>query len=573
MSTWRPISPEPLWKRLLPEWMHGLVQFGFFISFTAGVAALGVAFFYFLLAMRFDLAEVASLPAGTTFYDRAGKEITTAAGPGRNLVRREDIPDFLVKSLQAREDARFFQHHGIDVRGLARATVRNLRDRDFTQGASTLTMQLARNTYKNMRAKSLHRKFLEIAVTLRIENHYSKDEILCHYLNRIYFGSGADGIEQASRIYFGLPTRDLNEGECALLVGIIRGPHIFSPLRNFDAAIEQRDQTLARLLVTGTIDEARRAEIAAQPIRLVTGDQRIIQRSYALQAVDRELDRILDDLGIQSGGLEVHTTLDTAWQARLENDLTDAVGKLERETSWPHPTHAAHPAGEEPAYLQFAAVTTETRTGAVLALIGGRDFTHSRYDRSIHLRRDLGSAFEPFVAAAAAERGKLVLPGRPVQTGRQVGPAEVERIARRCGLSGDFAQSEDVFRGIVRASPMQVSIGLATLGNEGKRPKPFFVREIRDASGEVLYKNKNHLTPAVSPNAALDATSILRRAGGTRCLTGTTGSEHDAWTLRLGPSGATAIWIGFDRPAGAIAPQPRLKALLEEFVTRLGNSQ
>src|SRR5690606_5231649 len=157
------------------------------------------------------------------------------------------LPDFLVKALQAREDARFFDHAGVDFRGLARATVRNLKDRDFTQGASTLTMQLARNTY-DIRAKSLHRKFLEIALTLRIEARYSKDEIPAHYLTRIYSGAGAEDIEQAARTYCGRSVLALNESDCAMIAGIIRGPHIFSPLRDFEAALEQRDQTLARMV-------------------------------------------------------------------------------------------------------------------------------------------------------------------------------------------------------------------------------------------------------------------------------------------------------------------------------------
>ena len=136
--------------------------------------------------------------------------------------------------------------------------------------------------------------------------------------------------------------------------------------------------------------------------------------------------------------------------------------------------------------MQYAAVTTETRTGGILALIGGRNYSHSRFDRT-RSSRDLGSAFEPFVAAAAAERGKLVLPGKPVQTGRQIGPAEVQRIAKRCGIAGPFLETEDLFRGSVAATPMEMSVGLATLGNKGKRPKPYLIREIRDASGEVIY--------------------------------------------------------------------------------------
>jgi membrane peptidoglycan carboxypeptidase len=569
MSTWHPISRPAFWRRWLPEWSHSPVKWAFQLSLLGLAILSGIAFFYFMLAMRFDMAEVAKLPAGTTFYDRKGVEISAPGGSGRKLVKRADIPDFLVKSLRAREDARFFEHSGVDVRGLMRATVRNFKDWDFTQGASTLSMQLARNSFK-MKQKSIHRKLLEIALTLRLEANYTKDEILTHYLNRIYFGAGADGIEQAANTYFAKTTRELSDGECALIVGIIRGPHIFSPFRNLDAALEQRRQTLDRLVVMGIIDQKRRDQIAAEPVKLVNEEQRETQTSYALQAVRRELDRLLDSDDIQLGGLHVYTTLDAGWQNRLEVELTRAVEDLEHEKGWPHPTEAAHVPGTEPNYIQYAAVTTEIKSGATLALIGGRNYRHSRFDRT-RSSRDLGSAFEPFVAAAAAERGKLVLPGKPVLTGRQIGPAEVERLAKRCGIAGPFLKTEDLFRGSVAATPLEMSVGLATLGNKGKRAKPYLIREIRDSAGEVVYTAKPDLIQALSPNAALDATSVLARSGGTRCFTGATGSERDAWTLRLGPGGATAIWLGFDKPA-VIAREPRLKSLLDEFVQRLGNN-
>jgi len=569
MSIWRPIHPPPFWQRWLPAWLHGPLRLGFQLAVAGSTVLAAMAFGYFMLAMRFDLDDVARLPAGTTFYDRAGVEIAAPGGGGRKLVKRADIPEFLVQALQAREDARFFQHHGVDVLGLMRATLRNLKDWNFTQGASTLSMQLARNSFQ-IKQKSLHRKFLEIALTLRVEERYSKDEILTNYLNRIYFGAGADGVEQAARTYFGKATRDLSPGECAMIVGIIRGPHLFSPFRNLDAAIEQRNQTLARMVAMDLIDPARREAIAAEPVKLVDDEQRENQTSYALQAVRRELDRLLDEGEIQHGGLHVHTTLSAAWQQRLETELNHAVEDLEAEKSWSHPAHRDYQAGRDPAYVQYAAVTTETGSGATLALIGGRDYGHSRFDRT-RSSRDLGSAFEPFVAAAAAERGKLVLPGKPVQTGRQIGPAEVERLAKRCGITGSFfAQTEDLFRGSVSASPLEMAVGLATLGNKGKRPKPYLIREIRDPTGEVIYTAKPQLTQAISPAAALDATSVLRRANGTRCFTGATGSDRDAWTLRLGPGGATAIWIGLDKPT-AIAREARLKSLLDEFVQRLGN--
>ncbi len=569
MSTWRPIHPPAFWRRWLPEWMHGPVKWLFLLSAAGLVVLSGVAFFYFMLAMRFDMAEVARLPAGTTYYDRKGVEITAPGGNNRKLVKREDIPVFLVNSLRAREDARFFDHSGIDVRGLLRATVRNIKDRDFTQGASTLTMQLSRISFK-LKQKSLHAKLLAIALSLRVESTYTKDQILTYYLNRIYFGAGAEGIEQAARTYFGKSTRDLGEGECAMVVGIIRGPNKFSPLRDLDAAIEQRDQTLNRLIAMGLIDTARRDAIMAVPVKLVSEEQRETQTSYALQAVRRELDHILEADDIRLGGLIVHTTLDAAWQDRLEVELTRAVEDLEHEKTWAHPTEVNHVSGTEPDYLQYAAVTTEIKTGATLALIGGRNFSDSRFDRT-RSSRDLGSAFEPFVAAAAAERGKLVLPGRPVQTGRQIGPEEVVRIAKRCGITGRFSETEDLFRGTVTATPLEMSVGLAILGNQGKRAKPYLIKEIRDATGEVIYTAKPELSPALTAAAAVDATSVLQKSGGTRCFTGATGSERDAWTLRLGPGGATAIWLGFDKPT-VIAPELRLKSLLDEFVKRLGNN-
>jgi len=568
MSSWRPIRRLPHWLRWIPDPVLAFLRKLAWLAAASIVLFLGVAFVYYLLARRFDISEVEKLPAGTLFYDSSGIEIDTGSHSGRRLVQRQDIPDFLVHALQAREDARFYRHRGVDVRGLARATLRNIKDWDFTQGASTLSMQLARNTF-DIRRKSIHRKLLEIAITLRIESRYSKDEILTHYLNRIYFGAGADGIEQAARTYFGKPTRDLSESESALLVGIIRGPHLFSPFRDLPKAVEQRNQTLARMVDAGLLPPARMASIKNEPISLVSESDRQTQTSYALQAAQRELESVLDPESLQLGGLHVVTTLNVKWQQRLETELEFAVRQIESEKSWKHPLPAQHTRGAETAYLQYAAVTTETKSGAVLALIGGRDFSHSRLDRT-RTRRDLGSAFEPFIAAAAAERGKLILPGRPIQTGRQIGPAEVQRIARRCGIKGPFVDSEDLFRGAVAATPREMSTGLATLGNKGKRPRMFFIREVRKPSGQVIYRAHPNPSQALTEAAARDATSILSKRGSTRNFTGSTASEREAWTLRLGPTGSTAIWIGFDKPT-AIAPQNRLKSLLDEFVQRLGN--
>ena len=569
MSTWRPIPPPPRWHNWVPRRLHTLVKSCVALTCAAALAAGALALSYYAAASRFDMEEVARMPARMLIYDRNGRELDLTIGTSRRLISRGDIPDFLVQALQAREDKRFFQHSGVDVKGLLRATLRNLKDRDFTQGASTLTMQLARNSFQ-MRAKSLHRKLLEIALTLRVESRYTKDEILTHYLNRIYFGAGCNGVEEAAQTYFGRPVRELNRNECAMIVGIIRGPHIFSPFRSQELALAQRDQVLDRMVTMDFIRADDIPRIKALPVRLVAEEQRRPERSAALSCIRRELDSILDEGDIRMGGLKVFTAFDSAWQLRLETELERAVSALEADKSWNHPTHAGHEQGKPTGYLQYAGVTLSTRTGEILSLIGSRDYLDSRFDRTVGARRDLGSAFEPFVAAASAARGKLVLPGQPVQTGRQVGPAEVERIARRAGLNGPFNHSEDLFRGTVSATPMEMAVALAMLGNQGKRATPYLVREIRDPKGELLYTAKPEVFSVIPPAAASQAGTVLGKRLGTRCFTGATGSERDAWILRLGPKGATAVWVGFDQPT-AITNSARVKALLDDIVQRLGN--
>jgi len=569
MSTWYASPPPPRWHRWVPPWARRptvwAVRIGVVLALVLGLVVLR----YAGLAAGYDLSEVERMPARTVIHDRNGRELDLSLGTTRRLIARADIPGFMVNALVAREDARFFQHAGIDLRGMVRAAFRNLKDREFTQGASTLPMQLARNTF-GIRAKSLHRKLLEIALTRRIESRYTKDEILTHYLNRIYFGAGCNGVEEAAQTYFGRSVRDLDENECALLVGIIRGPNVYSPFRSLALAEAQRDQVVERMVAMGFATDADRGRIRAQPLRLIPEEKRRPERSAALSRIRYELEGVLDQADIRLGGLHVFTTFDSAWQARLEGELERAVSALEAEPTWAHPTRARHQAGAAIAYVQFAAVTLETRTGAILALVGGRDGAESRFDRTALARRDLGSAFEPFIAAAAAERGCPVYPGNPVQTGRQVGASYVQRIARRCGLAGPFAPDEDLFRGVAAATPMEMAVGLATLGNDGQWPKPFLIREIRDAAGVVLYQGHPDLFRVLPGAAARAATGVLGARAGTRCFTGATGSERDAWMLRLGPKGATAIWLGFDQPA-AITREDRLKALLDEFVNRLGN--
>jgi penicillin-binding protein 1A len=569
--SWRPQDPPSRWLRKIPARYHKLIRLTLWTGLFGLVAVFFFCLYYSSLAASYDISEVGKLPQRNRVYDRYNNEIDAVVGSNIDLIAYDDLPPFLVKALQAREDAEFFTHSGVHLRGLARATVRNIKEWKFKQGASTLSMQLARNTYE-IRAKSMHRKFLEIALTLRVEKHYSKKEIMAGYLNRIYFGVGAGhyGVQDAATNYFGKNVKDLNEAECAMLIGIIRGPHIFSPWRDLDAAESQRNQVLDRMIAMNFINAEEKERIIALPINITKPEDVTTEKSYAIQAVVKEVNKLVSAEEIQLGGLKIYTTLDMPWQRRLEDEMQKALSALEKEKAYQAPTLAAYPGKGDPTYLQMTAVTLETKTGAILAQIGGRDYSHSAFDRCHTARRDLGTAFEPFVAAAAAQRGRTVYPGSPVQTGRQVGPEGVERIARRCGLSGPFANTEDLYRGAVSATPMEMAIGLSTLAHQGQRPRPFLIREIRNSENEVITSNQPELFAALTPAAARQSLTVLKQTKGSDIFTGATGSEREAWTLRLGPKGSTAIWVGFDQPQ-VITHEARLKQLLSDIVDRLDN--
>ena len=569
--SWRPQDPPARWLRRVPARYHKLIRFTFWSGSLGLLALFLFCLYYASLAATYDIEQVGRLPQRNQVYDRFDNEIDAVIGSNIDLIRFEDLPTFMVKALQAREDAEFFTHSGVHLRGLARATVRNIKDRKFTQGASTLSMQLARNTYE-IRAKSLHRKFLEIALTLRVEKHYTKQEIMAGYLNRIYFGVGAGhlGVQDAAQHYFGKKVRDLNEAECAMLIGIIRGPHIFSPWRDLDAALEQRNQVLDRMIAMQFISEEEKQRIITKAISITPPDKAITEKSYAIQAVVKEVNKLVSAEEIQLGGLHIYTTLDMPWQRRLEKELQNALTSLEKDKTYRAPTMAQHQHSGNPDYLQMTAVTLESKTGAILAQIGGRNYEHSAFDRSNTARRDLGTAFEPFVAAAAAQRGRPVFAGSPVRTGSPVGADGVERIARRCGLNGPFADTEDLYRGAASATPMEMAIGLATLANKGQRPQPFLIREIRNSEKQAIVKNSASLFPAIDASAARAALEVLKPTKGSEHFTGATGSEREAWMLRLGPKGSTAIWVGFDQPQ-VITHEQRLKQFLSEIVNRLDN--
>ena len=543
--SWKPANQPSR----VPSWIPGPIRWLLTCGVIAILVLLLVALYYSFLASRFDMSEVAKMPERSVIYDRQGHEFAFIHGERRRSITRAEIPDELVLALRAREDLRFPDHSGIDVKGLARATLRNIKDRSFTQGASTLTMQLARNSY-DLHAKSLHRKFLEMAVTMRIENRYSKDEILTHYLNRIYFGSGCHGVEEASHTYFGRATGDLHLGEIAMLVGIIRGPHIFSPFRNLKGAMNQRDEVLGRMVQSGFVSEETARLAKLDSVRLIPKKERSIGSSYVKENIRYYLHIILEKHDIRDGGLKIYTTVDAKMQRRCDQLLSQPIEGLEDGVV---------------SDLQGAIVKLNGATGGVLALSGGRSFRESPFNRAYRAKRDLGPAYSPFLNALARERGKVPISGKPLLTGRQLGVAETIRLSKRLDLNGPFLKTEDLYRGSIAASPMELAVATSILANQGKKTKPHFILKITDGQGRELYAYRPHQSQAILPESAKDSFAELGKEKGKTQLVTCTGSRRDGWGINVEGSTVTVLWLGHDQPE-KIGDSKKIKKSLGELL-------
>lgn len=486
---------------------------------TLLVPLLGVVSYYVWQASKFDLSLVEKMPARTVLIDRNGVEYGTIHGENRRLITDSEISDFLRKALFAREDSRFLEHQGVDLIGLARATVRNIKDRDFTQGASTLSMQLARNTYELREKKSLNRKFLEIALTYRIEANFTKDEILTHYLNRIYFGSGCNGIEEAALSYFGKPTSELNRNHCALLVGIIRAPHACSPWRNLKGALKQRDEVLARLVAIGEISGSEVKEIKGEDLELRNPNSEIVETSHGTRVMRRPLETVFDSSQIKEGGLKVITSLDIEVQYALENLVNTS----------------ALPEG-----AQMAVLALDPRNGDILGVVGCREQRPTGFNRALDSRRDLGpELIEALINTASLERGHLPIKGNPVATGRQLGFNDASKLLRRFGLEGTFGNGDDFFRGTLSVSLLELATAYATILEGGSRPATVFIRKV-ESTDRTLFSRPPAIFPAFNDHAIPENLPVF--------FSGKSLSHADYWTVSLSKECVVATWIGFDQP-------------------------
>jgi 1A family penicillin-binding protein len=544
--------------------------------------------------------------------DREGTEISKLFVTRRIVVPLDSLPEHVPNAFIAIEDKRFWEHGGVDWRRVLGALATNIKSMGVEEGSSTITMQLARNVFPEKlpaSQRTIWRKLGEARVARLIEQEYAKEDILQLYLNQIYFGNGAYGIEAAAQEYFGKSAAELDLSEAALLAALPRAPSRLNPRSNPDAALEGRALVLERMTAQGLITSAEAAEAGDVELELREGQlEDEGEAPYFVEAVRRRLEDELGD-AIYTGGYTIHTTLDLGMQQAAESELTEQMRAIEsgrygayRHETWGsvHGDSTADLSRGTP-YVQAALVVMDARNGDVLALIGGRDYDDSEFNRATQARRQPGSAFKPFVYAAALGGGyppshqvadepiRMVLDdGRTwepenydgsysgavtlreglmrsknvvtVRIANEVGLGRVVSTAEQM-LGQDVPSNPSVVLGTAEVTPLGLTAAYAAFATLGRRPEPRFVLRVEDRNGSIVWTEQPYATEVIQPAVAFLTTDILQdvvnrgtgtavRAVGFRGAaagkTGTTQDAADVWFVGFTPELVGTVWIGFD---------------------------
>ncbi|HEU0055569.1 MAG TPA: PBP1A family penicillin-binding protein, partial [Longimicrobium sp.] len=527
----------------------------------------------------------------------------------RIVVPLDRIPANVSGAFLSVEDKRFYRHNGIDYRRVAGALAHDVAALSWKQGFSTLTMQLARNVFPEhlSREKTLRRKLWEVVLARRIEKAFTKDQILEMYLNQIYLGQGLYGVEAAAQGYFGKPVGRLTDAEAAMLAAIPRSPAYYDPRRNPAAVVERRNVVLSLMAQAGVNSEAEAARAKAAPLGLAPPPEARGSAPYFVAAVRRELHERLG-ADADNEGLRVYTTLDPALQANAERELVRQVRAVEagKFGRFRHAACASGASANPDRCLQGLFVAVDPDNGDVLALVGGRDYALSQFDRATQARRQAGSAFKPIVFATALAEGipvstPLLGPGatdslgayRPadhvddsetidlrdalrlssnratVVLGERVGAGRVVSMAKDLGLTTPIKPYPSTFLGAADVVPLELVASYSAFANGGAVVKPRLIRRIEDAQGRVVWESRVSKRFALSPAVAFLTTSMMRDvvdrgtgSGVREALpyaipaagkTGTTNEGADVWFIGATPDLVAGVWLGFDRPQAILA--------------------
>jgi penicillin-binding protein 1A len=541
----------------------------------------------------------------TPVYSADGEVLYTFFQENRVLIPLSEMPSHLVGAVLAVEDRKFREHWGVDLMGIARAFWSNIRHRRLAQGGSTITQQLARDLFLT-KEKTVSRKLKELLLAIRIEQTYSKDEILELYLNQIYFGEGAYGVEAASRAFFDKHARDLTLPESALLAGLPRNPSGYSPRDHPKAAKMRQGIVLDAMLEVGAVSPKEYREAQEAPIQLSEIRPYGRVAPYFVSHVKRQLEETYGAERLYRDGMKVYTTLDTRLQAAAEEALESWLSELEireeypvqRDSTW----LALKPKPEgQVEYIQGALVALDPAEGGIRAMVGGRSFEESYFNCAVQAKRQPGSAFKVFVYTEAIRQGftagsvlldaPLVIPGpagddweppnysktfRGLVTLRLaleksinipavklllgVGARNVVRTAHSMGIEGRLSAYPSLALGSAEVTLLELTSAYGVLANQGIRSEPISILEVQDRYGLVLERNQSKKTDVLDAQTSYIVTNMLAsainhgtgigaRSRGFRLpaagKTGTTNDYRDAWFMGYTPDLVTGVWVGF----------------------------
>lgn len=525
-------------------------------------------------ASNYDLDHVLTPLANSAVYDADGLLIGTLAGEARVNVTRNELPKNLVNAFIAREDEDFYNHNGVAYTSVIRSALKNIMTFSFAQGASTITMQLARNTYE-LREKTLDRKILEIAIARRIEKKYDKEAILTSYLNRIYFGQQCFGLAQAAHYYFGKRVQELSLGECATLAGIVRGPSIFNPVANYAAAKRERDDTLDRMVDSGFITEEEAGREKEKELALV-GKKTSQTYSYPVQWVNKELDEYDDDMDLDISSVYVMTTFDLNVQRSLELLIEPKIKEVESSQIWRGLPKRIDDMAK--GCLQAAAICVETRTGNVLAVVSGR-CPLDGVDRWKSPKKP-GLMFSPFVNLAAAEANGNIIRNEPEKTGKSVGYVKVMEVAKNIGINTSLPGSDLLYKGDFLTPLLPFIKGCLMLHQRGRDIRLHAVRQIAtnqnslifdynnvyDVQGGEVFKREEVYVVSKLPPFKIDAkTKVVS-------LSVELPDYYGRFHAKIGSGKSFFIWIGFDDPEEKFWKQKGVKNAVEKLAEDIADN-
>lgn len=597
----RPTPPRRTFKSRL-FWL------GFKLAFVTILLWAVVALGFYAWALRFDLHTISEMPQRSAVYDRNGNFYSRLAGENRIVVPFDKISNNFVNALLAREDTRFYYHHGIDPIGISRAIVRNFIAGGFREGASTITQQLARNSFP-LGGKTMGRKLIEAALAYRIETELSKEEILAAYMNRIYFGSGFYGVETASQAYFGKPASRMNLPEAAMLAGLIRSPNRFSPFNNLEKAVRERNTVLLRMEQLDLITREQMESAQTSIPQIAPKPRSTPQENWAMDTILRDLELVIDGEEFGSGGLKIYTTIDGDLQRKAEASVARRTEQIESLPGFPHKPmkdFTASAADETAPYLQAAAIALDSKTGGIRAIVGGRDYVHSKFNHALLGQRQIGSAVKPFVYAKAFEAGlnpgeavsdNRIQPGEipssfgrydpsnsdntyrgnlpagdglilsrntmSVRIGLRAGLPAIADSIIRAGIASDPPRFPALCLGAFESNLKDLTAGYTVFATGGTKLQPYLIERITDADGKTIYKATKGKIDVLKPAATRMTTSLMEQvltrgtAARARQLglrhraagkTGTTNNYQDAWFVGFDERVTCGVWVGFDQP-------------------------